>query len=143
MRESFWSFSGEKPQPFPISLYIAKTTVYWIKHIISFNPSVLQKELVLWSIAGSVEVGQTPPESSLPESPTPGFPSGSVIKSCLQCEKHGLDPWVGQIPWRRKWQPTPLFLPGKFRGQRSLQVILHGVSRVRHHLVIKQEVDNS
>ena len=30
------------------------------------------------------------------------------------------DPWVGKIPWRRKWQPTPIFLPGKFHGQRGL-----------------------
>ena len=29
-------------------------------------------------------------------------------------------PWVGKIPWRRKWQPTPVFLPGESRGQRSL-----------------------
>ena len=28
--------------------------------------------------------------------------------------------WVGKIPWRRKWQPTPVFLPGESRGQRSL-----------------------
>ena len=28
------------------------------------------------------------------------------------------DPWVGKIPWRRKWQPTPIFLPGKSQGQR-------------------------
>ena len=32
----------------------------------------------------------------------------------------GCDPWVGKIPWRRKWQPTPVFLPGKSHGQRSL-----------------------
>ena len=31
-----------------------------------------------------------------------------------------LNPWVGNIPWSRKWQPTPVFLPGKFHGQRSL-----------------------
>ena len=30
------------------------------------------------------------------------------------------DPWVGKILWRRKWQPTPVFLPGEFHGQRSL-----------------------
>ena len=30
------------------------------------------------------------------------------------------DPSVGKIPWNRKWQPTPVFLPGKFLGQRSL-----------------------
>ena len=30
------------------------------------------------------------------------------------------DPWVGKIPWRRKWQPTPVFLPGESHVQRSL-----------------------
>ena len=30
------------------------------------------------------------------------------------------DPWVRKIPWRRAWQPTPVFLPGEFHGQRSL-----------------------
>ena len=32
----------------------------------------------------------------------------------------GLDPWVREIPWRRGWQPTPVFLPGESHGQRSL-----------------------
>ena len=32
----------------------------------------------------------------------------------------GFDPWVGKIPWSKKWQPTPIFLPGKSHGQRSL-----------------------
>ena len=32
----------------------------------------------------------------------------------------GFDPWIGKIPWRRKWQPTPAWLPGEFLGQRSL-----------------------
>ena len=39
---------------------------------------------------------------------------------CLQCRRPGFDPWVGKIPWRRAWQPTPVFLPGESRGQRSL-----------------------
>ena len=30
------------------------------------------------------------------------------------------DPWVGKIPWRRKWSPTPVFLPGESHGQRGL-----------------------
>ena len=34
--------------------------------------------------------------------------------------RRGFDPWVRKIPWRRAWQPTPVFLPGKFHGQRSL-----------------------
>ena len=45
-----------------------------------------------------------------------------VKNICLQCTRHrrlGFDPWVGKIPWRRKWQPTPVFLPGESHGQRS------------------------
>ena len=41
-------------------------------------------------------------------------------ESTCQCRRHGFDPWVGKIPWRRKWQPTPVFLPGESDGQRSL-----------------------
>ena len=39
---------------------------------------------------------------------------------CLQCGRPGFAPRVGKIPWRRKWQPTPVFLPGESHGQRSL-----------------------
>ena len=38
-----------------------------------------------------------------------------------RCNRRELDPWVGKIPWRRKWQPTLVFLPGKSRGRRSLE----------------------
>ena len=38
----------------------------------------------------------------------------------LQCGRPGFDPWVGKIPWRWKRQPTPVFLPGKSHGHRSL-----------------------
>ena len=38
----------------------------------------------------------------------------------LQCWRPGFDPWVGKIPWRRKWQSTPVLLPGKSHGLRSL-----------------------
>ena len=36
--------------------------------------------------------------------------------SSNQRRRHGFDPWVGKIPWRRKWQPTPVFLPGISHG---------------------------
>ena len=35
-------------------------------------------------------------------------------------KRHRLDPWVGKMPWRRKWQPTLVFLPEESHGQRSL-----------------------
>ena len=60
------------------------------------------------------------------------FPSGTVVKSppAMQetCRKHRFDPWVGKIPWRRKWQPTPVFFPGKSHGQKAWGVTVHGVA---------------
>ena len=35
------------------------------------------------------------------------------LRICLQCRIPGFNPWVGKIPWRRAWQPTPVFLPGE------------------------------
>ena len=53
-----------------------------------------------------------------------GLPGGSEVKAsayvCLQCRRPVFDSWFGKIPWRRKWQPTPVFLPGESHGQRSL-----------------------
>ena len=51
---------------------------------------------------------------------TLGFPGGSVERIYLQCGRTGFDPWVGKIPWRREWQPTPVIWPGESNGQRSL-----------------------
>ena len=42
------------------------------------------------------------------------------VSVCLQCRRPGFDPQVGKIPWRRKWQPTLVFLPGESHRQRSL-----------------------
>ena len=36
-----------------------------------------------------------------------------MVKNSLQCGRPGFDPWVGKIPWRRAWPPTPVFLPGE------------------------------
>ena len=47
-------------------------------------------------------------------------PVAQQWKIHLQCRRHGLNSWVEKIPWRRKRQPTPVFLPGKSHGQRSL-----------------------
>ena len=47
------------------------------------------------------------------------LPGGSA-RIRLQCRRCVFDPWVGKVPWRKKWQPTPVFLPGKFHGQKSL-----------------------
>ena len=53
-----------------------------------------------------------------------GFPGSAFGKeSTCQCRRHrdsGLIPGFWKIPWKRKWHPTPVFLPGKFHGQKSL-----------------------
>ena len=50
-----------------------------------------------------------------------GFPGGSADKeSTWQCRRRRSHSWVRKIPWRRKWQPTPVFLPQESHGQMSL-----------------------
>ena len=52
-----------------------------------------------------------------------GQGGASGKEPACQCRRHkrrGFDPWVGKIPWRRAWQPTPVFSPGESHGQRSL-----------------------
>ena len=47
-------------------------------------------------------------------------------ESTYQCRRHRFDPWAGKMLWRKKWQPTPVFLPGKVHGQRSLASTVYG-----------------
>ena len=64
-----------------------------------------------------------------------GFPGGAVVKNRPQCRgrrRCGFDPWVRKIPWKKKWQPDLVFLPGKFHGQRSLVGYSPWGRRVRH-----------
>ena len=59
----------------------------------------------------------------------PSWLSGKELTCQFRIYK--FDPWVRKIPWRRKWKPTPVFLPGKSHGQRS--------KRVRHNQATKQQ----
>ena len=60
-------------------------------------------------------------------------------ESTCQCRRGRFDPWVGKIPLRRKWQPTPVFWPGESHGQRSLAGYRPwGRKRVGHNLATKQ-----
>ena len=56
-------------------------------------------------------------------------------ESACQCRRHrrrGFDPWAGMILWRKKWQPTPVFLQGKSHGQEPGGLHFMGSQRVRH-----------
>ena len=62
-----------------------------------------------------------------------GFPGGSAgeepICQCRRHKRYRFDCWVWKIPCRRKWQPTLVFLPGKFHGWRGLVGTVHGVTK--------------
>ena len=64
-------------------------------------------------------------------------------ESACHCRRHercGFNPCVEKIPWRRKWQPSPVFLPGESHGQRTLVGYgPWGSKRVVHDLVAKQQ----
>ena len=64
------------------------------------------------------------------------FPHGTSGKEhacrCRRYKRCGSNPWMGKIPWRRAWQPTPVFLPGESHGQRSLAGYSPWGRRVRH-----------
>ena len=59
---------------------------------------------------------------------------GTVVK---RFNRSRFDPWVRKIPWRRKWQPTPVFLPGEFHAQRNLTGYNPWGCRVRYDWVTK------
>ena len=65
----------------------------------------------------------------------------NAVDTCSRQKRCGFDPWVWKIPWGREWQSTPVFIPGKSHGQRSLPGGLQstGSQRVRCDLVIKQQ----
>ena len=65
-----------------------------------------------------------------------GFPWWLSSKELTcQCKRHRFYPWVRKMPWRRKWQHTPVFLPGEFHGQRRLVGYSpRGCERVRYDL---------
>ena len=68
-----------------------------------------------------------PIDCSLPGSSVHGIFQAIVLQwiaipACKwkKLKRHRFDPWVRKIPWRRAWQPIPVFLPGEYHGQRSL-----------------------
>ena len=68
----------------------------------------------------------------------PRWPRGKEF--ACQCRRCGFNPWVGKIPWRRKWQPTLVFLSEKSHGQRNLVgYSLWGCKRVGCDLATKQQ----
>ena len=94
----------------------------------------LSWQVTPWSIVTIARMGILSQESSpvpqfesinsLAVSILRGFRGGAHGKEptcqCRKHKRHGFDPWVGKSPYRRKWQPTLVFLPGESHGQGNL-----------------------
>ena len=81
-----------------------------------------QRSLVGYSPWGCKELDTTK------HTPTQASLVAQTVKHLPACGRPGFDSWVGKIPWRRKWQSAPAFLPGKSHGWRSLiGYTVHGV----------------
>ena len=89
-----------------------KLNIYYFFFIISTIFKKLAKAIIptIIKISGTIDLFRG----------LPRWLSGK--ESACQCRRCSFDPWVGKILWRREWQPTPVFLPRKFHGQRSLVV---------------------
>ena len=100
--------------------------VFWWTDILNYN--IIQCICFLWLVLSNVfylgnlcQVIKTFIWVFKKVLPPLGFPGGSEVKaSAWNAGDPGFDPWVGKIPWRRKWQPTPVLLPGESHGGRSL-----------------------
>ena len=67
------------------------------------------------------------------------FPGGSVgEESACQCRRCRFDAWIKKIPWRKKWQHTPVFLPGKFHGLGAWQATVQEVAKSQTWLITAQ-----
>ena len=101
-----------------------------------FHFHTLEKEMaphsstLAWRIPGTGEPGGLPSMGShrvghdwsdLAAAAAGGTSGKESTCQCRRCKRYGFSPWVGKIPWGKKWHPTtPLLLPGKFHGPRSL-----------------------
>ena len=92
----------------PQSAYFVFKNIYFESHTISYIPLIIK-----FSVSLSLILSKLNHLNGLPR-----WLSGK--ESACQCKRHRFNLWVRKIPWRRKWQPTPVSLPGKPHGQRSL-----------------------
>ena len=63
-----------------------------------------------------------------------GLSGKETARQCNRRRRFRFDPWVGEILWSRKWKPTPVFSPGKFHGQRSLEGYSPGAAKSQTQL---------
>ena len=105
-----------------------------------FSLEPIKRSILLTWVSSSALMPQKKTEFLIIEALHTSFWASPVAQQwriCLQYKRHrrfGFNPWVRKIPWRRAWQPIPVFLPGKCPGQRSLEGSVHRVTKSRTQL---------
>ena len=103
-----WFWSNQKFLDGSYNTISIKEKNWRIKQWSKFNTSVHQN-IPLRKRIGKPQIG------------LPRWCCGKELTcQCRRCRKFGFNPWVGKIPWSRKWQSTPVLLSWKLHGQRSL-----------------------
>ena len=104
-----------------------------------------------WQLVEGLQQQSFSSHSGMDHGANRDFPGRLVVKNmpcqCGRCKRCEFDSWVGKIPWSRKWQPTPVFLPRESHGQRNLvgyspwgRRVGHGWSSLAHmHAWVDEE----
>ena len=97
-------------------IYIYKKTALKTKDLCVFRirSSVFISLLRLWTSSGTCHLIKSVKNENVYPLVVKNLPASAGAV------RRGFDPWVRKIPWRRAWQPTPVFLPGEFYGPKSL-----------------------
>ena len=109
MKSGFWS-SGREESPRRMN---SETLLVWLSLSIDLDLSYMQAVLLFHMLQFHCPNQENPP-SFLVTSSNCTFP-----KNLSAMQGTWVNHWVGKIPWRREWLPTPVFLPDEFYGQRS------------------------
>ena len=118
-----------------VDVILAYVIIIYLHILPKLAGKLLEIDFSKWLVSISVYRPSTVPEG------LPRWLSGKDSAcQCRRSRRHGFDPWVGKISWSRKWQSTPVFLPGKSHGQKSLASYSpRGHRRVRHDLANKYQ----
>ena len=101
------------------SQFSCETKIAWKNRLWGFN-NISSYWLILYALYSSFWVFELQWNTSLPWSSQVDLAVENPPANARDIMRHRFDIWVGTIPWRRKWQPTPVFLPRESHGQRSL-----------------------
>ena len=109
-----WWLSGKR-----IHLPMQKKQETWFQSL--GREDSLEKEMATHSSILAWKISWTEEPAGLQSMGLPRVSGKESACQCRRCRRHGFNSWVGKIPWRRKWKPTPVFLPRKLHEQRSLE----------------------